>query len=438
MSDGRSFRDLRIAYLNTRYPCLSHTFIEREVRALRSRGVEVHTFSIRRPVRDDVLGAAHEEAARGTVYILDGVIGLAAAQAWAIISRPLRFVRGIIAAQRLSPPGIRARLLHTAYLVEAVKLVREMRKRGVQHVHVHMANNGAAVAMLAAVVDPSMRYSLTIHGSAEFFNVETGRLRAKAEGATFVRCVSEFCRAQVMAWTSPTSWSRYSVVHCGVDIKRFSPRPPMMSGPLRMLTVGRMEPVKGYPVLLMACSQLSAMGIEWQLDMVGGGPLRDSLECQARNLGIAGRIIFSGAVGQDAILEHFDQADVLVVSSFMEGVPVVLMEAMAKGLAVVSTSIGGVPELIEHGVNGVLVRPGSVELLTLALTRLARDRALLASFGEVARKRIVEEFSIETVGAQMSALFADGKQMRMEQACAVRAHRKYTKRDNGVRAARDG
>lgn len=438
MSDGRSFRDLRIAYLNTRYPGLSHTFIEREVRALRSRGVQVDTFSIRRPVRDDVLSAAHNEAARETVYMVDGVLGLATAQAWAIISRPLRYVRGMIAAQRLSPPGIRARLLHTAYLVEAVKLVREMRKRGVRHVHVHMANNGAAVAMLAAVVDPSISYSLTIHGSAEFFNVETGRLRAKAEGATFVRCVSEFCRAQVMAWTNPTTWPRYCVVHCGVDIKRFSPRPPMLSGPLRILTIGRMEAVKGYPVLLTACNQLSAMGVEWQLDMVGDGPLRASLECQARDLGIAGRIIFSGAVGQDAISKHFDQADVLVVSSFMEGLPVVLMEAMAKGLAVVSTSVGGVPELIEHGVTGLLVRPGSVESLTLALTRLARDRALLKSFGEAARKRIVEEFSIETVGAQMSALFADGKQMRIEPICAIRAHRKYTKRDSSVRAARCG
>lgn len=396
---------LRIAYLNSRYPALSHTFIEREVRMVREEGVEVHTFSIRRPGKPDLLGPIHKEEAMRTFYILDGKL-LASALFWGLVTRPMGFVRAFLASQRISPPGIKARTLHLAYAIEAILLARELRRRGLYHVHVHMANNGAAVALLAAELDRFIRYSLTIHGSAEFFNVKDVNLKVKAQKASFVRCVSNFCRAQVMAWTDPEAWPRFHVVHTGLDVEDFPARPPARQGQeLRILTVGRLEPIKGYHLLMEACKRLLEKGIEWRWDMVGDGPLRARLEKSARDLGLADRIQFSGAVGQDAIQAHFDRADLMVVSSFMEGVPVVLMEAMAKGLAVVSTNVAGVPELVDHGSTGLLVLPGSAEALADALERIASDVEFRCSSGQMAREKVARDFSIQSIGRQMAELF---------------------------------
>jgi glycosyltransferase involved in cell wall biosynthesis len=396
---------LRVAFLNTRHPCLSHTFIEREVDALRRGGVEVHTFSVRRPGSADLLSEAHREAHRTTCYLLDAP-GIAEATAWALWRRPLGLLRGLVGCQRLSPPGLRARLLHVAYLAEAVRLAREMRRRGLSHVHVHMANNGAAVALLACRVDRSLSYSLTVHGSAEFFNVEHNRLRQKTQEAVFVRCISEFCRAQVMAWTDPAVWEKFHVVHCGVETRRFGPARSGAGGVFRILSVGRMEPIKGYPVLLRACRLLSDRGVDWSLDMVGEGPMRPALARLAADLGIAGRVTFHGAVGHDRMPRRYAEADVLAVSSFMEGVPVVLMEAMASGLAVVSTAVGGVGELVRTGHSGLLVPPGSAEALAESLQALAIDPGKVAAMGAAGRGAVIEGYDSERTGAEVARLLA--------------------------------
>ncbi len=393
---------LRIAYLNSHYPALSHTFIEREVREVRRQGLEVDTFSIRRPGKADLLGPHREEAER-TFYLLVRW-PLVRALAVALLTRPLGLLRTVLAAQRLSPPGMKTRLLHCAYAAEAVLLAQELERRSLRHVHVHMANNGASVALLAGEFDSSLSYSLTIHGSAEFFDVKGVCLKAKAEKAVFVRCISNFCRAQVMAWTDPSVWPRFHVVHTGLDVDAFHPSLGGRNGSLRILTVGRIDPMKGYHLLMEALNRLSGKGIDWRWDLVGDGPQRKSLERLAVEHGIQDRIRFSGAVGQDAIQDHYDRADLMVVSSFMEGVPVVLMEAMAKGLAVISTNVAGIPELIDPG-TGLLVVPGSAEALAAALERAARDPEFLRIAGRRSRQKIAEEFSIRSVGHQMVDLF---------------------------------
>lgn len=395
----------RVAYLNTEYPALSHTFIEREVRAVRAGGVGVETFSIRKPGAHSRLGAAHEAAAQETFYILESGGALAASVAGGFATSPLGFLRALAASQRLAPPGLRARLTHLAYACEAVRLARELRRRGLGHIHVHMANNGAAVAMLACAFDRTLRYSLSIHGSAEFFHVDSWRLSPKAENALFVRCISDFCRAQVMTWTSPAAWDRYHVVHCGIDPTSFAPRPARRSGPLRLLTVGRLHPIKGYHMLLEAVGTLVKEGVDLRLDMVGDGPMRAVLERRAGELGLAGHVCFSGAIAPEAIGEHYDRADAMVVSSFMEGVPVVLMEAMAKELGVVATRVGGIPELVEDGVSGLLVNPGSADALAGAIRALAADPGMCHRHGTEGRRRVTAAYAVENVGAGMVDLF---------------------------------
>lgn len=395
-----------IAYLNTEYPSLSHTFIEREVRALRERGFEIQTFSIRPPGKHATLGGHHAKAADETFAILEKKSRLVTSSLGAFIKSPATWCRTIAAAMKLAPDGVKSRVTHLAYAAEAFVLAGELKRRGIEHVHVHMANNGAAVAKLACVYNSRLTYSLSIHGSAEFFHVDSWTLAAKVSDAVFVRCISDFCKAQVMIWTSPTIWDRFHVVHCGIDPEQFVPSEKPASGTLRLLTVGRFHPIKGYPLLLDACKALSDSGVEWSLDMVGDGGERARLETQAKSLGIAPRVKFSGAVGQDAIQRHFDEADVMVVSSFMEGVPVVLMEAMAKGLVVVSTNVGGIPELVDQGKSGALVTPGSSARLAEALVVCARERDRFPAMAVAGRAKIQSEFTVRHVADGMAALFA--------------------------------
>jgi colanic acid/amylovoran biosynthesis glycosyltransferase len=394
----------RVAYLNTRYPRISHTFIEREIRALRARGLEVHTFSIRRPEQEDLLGERNEEASRTTTYLLE--LGrMARSLVRSLIRRPWALVRTAVEGQRLSPPGLRPRLLHCAYALEGTALAWSLRDRGLRHVHVHIANNGAAVALLATVFDRSLSYSLTIHGSEEFFDVKGYSLRRKVEAARFVRCISNFCRAQVMAWSPPDAWPRLHVVHCGLDPADFpSRRPRAEDGILRVITVGRLDPIKGYDVLLEACRRLTAEGTALQLRMIGNGPERGRLEALVRSLGLAEHVEVLGALGQEALQHQYDWADVMVVSSFMEGIPVVLMEAMAKELAVVATRVAGIPELVDDGVSGLLAVPGSDQDLANLLRRLARDGSARSRLGAKARDRIAEQYSIADVSGQVAEL----------------------------------
>jgi glycosyltransferase involved in cell wall biosynthesis len=398
---------LRIAYLNSQYPALSHTFIEQEVRAIRAQGLHVETFSIRRPGMHAHLGTSHQQAARETFYILDGAFRMIFSTLRALAASPAGFLRTLVGSQRLAPPGSKSRMIHLAYSLEGLRLAIELRRRGLSHVHVHMANNAAAVAMMACRYSPSLRYSLSIHGSAEFFRVDTLRLGRKAVGAMFVRCISDFCRAQVMAWTDWHAWAHFHIVHCGIDATRFLPRPPRRPGPLRLITVGRLDPMKGYHVLLEAIAALGQEGCAVELEMVGEGPERAALEERVRSLGLLGRVSLSGAVSQDEIVEHYDRADAMIVSSFMEGVPVVLMEAMAKELGVVATRVGGIPELVEEGVSGFLVNAGSVKALVVPIRKLAADPDQCRRYGAAGRKRVLAEYSTEKLGIGMAGLFLD-------------------------------
>lgn len=396
----------RVAYLNTHYPKISHTFIEREIQAVRRAGVEIETFSIRLPAPSDLLSQAHRDERDRTTYLLDSPARLLLGLCRALTRFPIGCLRGLHAAQRLSPPGFGPRALHLAYFAEAARLVVELAHRRISHIHVHMANNGAMVALLACRIDPTLSYSLTIHGSAEFFDVHRLALGTKAAGASFVRCISNFCRAQVMAWSDPAAWDRFRVVHCGVDLDRFSPvEHPGLDGPLRLLTIGRLEPIKGYPLLLDALHTLRASGLDATLSMIGDGPMRPLLRERIRALDLSNAVTLVGPVGQDEIGAHLDAAHALVVSSFMEGIPVVLMEAMAKGLPVVTTAVGGVPELVDDGVSGFLTRTGSSDDLATALRRLADARPRFRSIGQAGRERVRDEFNIETIGSLMADLF---------------------------------
>ncbi|QKE85308.1 glycosyltransferase family 4 protein [Arthrobacter sp. NEB 688] len=401
----------RVAYLTTRYPAISHTFIAREVAALRERGFEVSTFAIRpTPAEDLVSDPMREEAAR-TTALVGGGAGGAARALLALARRPRAALAGLRAALAWGDRTPRARLWQLFYLGEAAVLFEAMARRGLRHVHVHHANVPADVARLAcrmgdAVDGPgSWRWTLSLHGSAEFSKIEQWDIAAKITDAHAVACISDYCKAQVLPFVDEAHWPRLSVVRMGVDPQRFapcgSPTDEPSARPLRLLTVGRLDPVKGFPVLLRAVADLVAQGRAVELRVVGQGPMRDRLLASAAGLGLPGEEIFVGARNEAEVVEEMRRADVFVMSSFNEGLPVVLMEAMASGLPVVTTAVGAVGELVTHGVDGLVVPPTNAAALAAAVATLQDDPERRRAMGRAGREAVCEEFVLARTGDAM-------------------------------------
>ncbi|MEM8959583.1 MAG: glycosyltransferase [Pseudomonadota bacterium] len=393
-----------VAYLVSGYPKLSHTFIQREVAGLRAAGLDVLTCSVRRPGPADLAGPEEREAAATTFYVLARARNL-----WHLISdhlallamRPGGWLQALALAWRTRPPGLKALLWQLFYFAEAGVLARYLSRKGARHLHAHFANAGGSVAMLSAAM-AEIPYSFTMHGPAEFFEARHWRLDEKVARARFVACISHFCRSQLMVFADRAHWPKLRIVHCGVDPARYDgQRPPPGQ---RLLFVGRLAGEKGVPVLLEALAALRSRHPEVHLTLVGDGPEQAELETLAGTLGIANRMTFTGAASQNAVAEHLRRADIFVLPSFAEGVPVVLMEAMAARLPVVTTRIAGIAELVEDRVSGLLVPPGDTESLTARLSDLLGDPDARARMGTAGRAAVEARFSIHIESARLATL----------------------------------
>jgi colanic acid/amylovoran biosynthesis glycosyltransferase len=411
---------LRIAYLVGRYPGVSHTFIQREVVALRSLGVDVSTFSVWRTDPQELLSEGDRREYERTQVLLPPRLPAALAGHVRAAEMPRGYASLIGHALRLGPPGVRRLLLGGSWIVEAVSLWDALRRTGIRHIHAHLNGTAPTVAMLAAelgnVAEPDSArrwtWSFTVHGPSEFADVVRERLRAKIEAASFVVAISDFARSQLMSLVDESRWSKLHVVHCGVDPNVFVPVPDgavpqREDGVLNILSVGRLSAAKGHGVLLEAVARVAGEGVPVHVTLVGDGPRRAELERRAESLGIRHRVTFSGAVGQDELPGYFAAADVFCLASFAEGLPVVLMEAMATGTPVVTTAVMGIPELVVNGEHGLVVRPGRPDLIASAIRRLAADAELRQRLGQAARARVADEFDVHREAARLRDLFLE-------------------------------
>jgi colanic acid/amylovoran biosynthesis glycosyltransferase len=382
-----------VAYLVGNYPTVSHTFIAREVDGLRARGLDVQTFSIRRTPPEQLLTDADRRAAAETSVILPPPPGeLLGAHLRALVRRPGRYLATLALALHLSAGGVRNGLWQLFYFAEAILLADRLRRRGIGHVHAHFANVATAVALLAAHHSDGLTWSFTMHGPSEFDDVTRYALAEKVRRAAFVACIGDYCRSQLMKLVEPAQWRKLEIVHCGVDPRDFAPAERGGRAGLQVLCVGRLVPDKGQSILLEALAELRRRDVALSATFAGDGPDRGALEAQASRLGVD--VEFTGAVGQGRIRELYAAADVFCLPSFAEGVPVVLMEAMATGLPVVTTRIMGIPELVEDGVAGVLVAPGRSGELADALEALAGDPTRREAMGRAGRAKVVSEYDI--------------------------------------------
>ncbi|WP_299648861.1 glycosyltransferase family 4 protein [uncultured Tateyamaria sp.] len=402
----------RVAYLTSLYPAASHTFILREVTALRDLGFEVVTCSVRRPGPTHLIGPEEEAAHDSTFYVIEAgknPVRMLQAIAGGLAS-PARFLKALKLARRTAPPGLKGALKQLAYFAEGLVLSRHLHAQGVQHLHTHFADPPAHVAMLTAALS-GIPFSYTLHGPAEIYEPNTWCLREKTAEATFVACISHFCRSQAMYFSDPAHWDKLHIIHCGVIPERYESDPPKSKAPgTNLVFVGRLTPIKGLRVLIEAFAAAHATRPDLTLTLVGDGDDRAHLEAMAAPLGDA--VQFLGFQSQQGVADALAAADALVLPSFAEGLPVVLMEALAAGKPVICTQLAGVGELVEDGVSGFIVPASDAEALTARIHDMAEDPARRAEMGARGREKVRAEFDVRHEAARIGALFAgthDGK-----------------------------
>ncbi|MGB5975244.1 MAG: glycosyltransferase, partial [Nodosilinea sp.] len=360
---------MRTAYFTGTYPRATDTFIQREVVGLRSLGLDVSTFSVRRPGDENIVGPEQAAEREQTSYLLPfNLVQLIVAHLRLLFSSPSRYLSSLRLAWQTSQPGLKGFLYQVIYFLEAGLLASLMTAQRVSHLHNHIASSSCSVAMLAAELG-GFSFSFTMHGPHIFFEPYRWRVDEKIGRAKFVVCISHFCRSQAMIFSRPEQWDKLRIVHCGVDPSLFDPVTHEGTGK-RLLYVGRLAAEKGLPVLLESLTELVHSEPELILTVVGDGADRALLEQQVFDLGLQDHVRFLGYQSQSAVREHLKNTDVFVLPSFAEGIPVVLMEAMAAGVAVVATQVAGVSELVLSGVNGYVVAPGDRLALTECISFL--------------------------------------------------------------------
>jgi len=396
-----------VAYLTGEYPKVSHTFIQREIAELRAQGAGVVTCTIRRADPKDVVGPAQAtEAARtfGVLAAAKNPARLIGAHLGAIFRHPGRWLAALALAWRTRSPGLKAAAYQLFYFLEAGVLAAHMRARGIVHLHNHFANSSCSVAMLASAMS-GIPFSFTLHGPAIFFEPVRWRLDEKIARAKFVACISHFSRAQAMLFSDQPHWGKLRIVHCGVNPSDYG-RPVRRDYGQRIIFVGRLDAVKGVPLLLAAFKASLTKHPDARLRIIGDGADRAALEAQVKNDGTADRVEFLGYRDQTEIAALLQEADMLVLASFAEGVPVVLMEAMASHLPVIASRVAGVPELVEDGVSGFVIPPGDLASLSARLETLLANPALCRKMGAAGRAKVEAEFDQEHSARKLLALIS--------------------------------
>lgn len=394
-----------LAYLTSQYPATSHTFIRREISGLRAAGTEIKTFSIRSAGPEELCTPEQRAEAESTFTVLT--------QPWRVfflahiimlLSKPILYLRTLAMASRHRAPGMRNMFLALAHFAECVVLARELKRQRICHLHNHFGNSGATVGLLSSRF-LSIPWSFTIHGVSETDYPAGLLLPAKISEANFVACASFFVMAQAMRMAPPNDWGKLHIVRCGLPLETLRPAPRTEAHRVDVITVGRLSPEKGLTGLLRAFAQVCGSHPEAHLTLVGEGPERAHLGQTVQDLGVEHAVTFAGRLSEEQTLAAIARSHILVVPSFMEGLPVVLTEAMAYGLPVIASRVAGIPELVREGENGLLFTPARWEELEERMRTLICDPAMRAQLGAAGKEAVAREFDIRISVKRLQHLF---------------------------------
>lgn len=394
----------KIAYLINQYPKVSHSFIRREILALEACGLTILRFAVR-SCADELVDEADQQELKKTRFLLDGgAIALFMALLIVMLRRPARFFQTTGLTLKMGWRSEQGVLKHLAYLAEACVLLNGLVAAEVTHVHAHFGTNPATVAMLCRMLG-GPPFSFTVHGPEEFDKVEAIALPQKIEKAAFVVAISSFGRSQLYRWTRPEQWSKIRVVHCGVDANFLAIAPTPIPDQSRFVCVGRLSEQKGQLLLIEAAKRLADEGLSFELVLVGDGELRSPIEALIAQYQLQDQIKITGWASTTEVREHLFNARVMVLPSFAEGLPVVLMEALALRRPVISTHIAGIPELV-NDTCGWLITPGSIEALVIAMrSALLTPQDKLEHMGQIGFERVSLNHNIDLEAGKLAVLF---------------------------------
>ena len=396
---------MKIAYFINQYPKVSHSFIRREIQALEALGLTVQRIALRGwdgelVDTDDIRERDH------TQFVLKaGAFNIMLSVIKTVLSRPRQFFSALQLAFKMGWHAERPLPYHLIYLAEACQIVPWMESFGATHVHAHFGSNSTEVVMLAnALGGPA--YSFTVHGPEEFDKPLFLGLPLKIKRSAFVVAISSYGKSQLFRWVEHEFWSKIKIVHCGLE-KSFYDIPPMpVTANTRLVCVGRLCEQKGQLLLLEAAHALAKKGIQFELVLAGDGEMRPEVERMIAAYDLAGKVRITGWISGAQVRDEILNACGLVLPSFAEGLPVVIMEAMALRRPVISTYVAGIPELVIPNENGWLVPAGSVTELTAAMEALlAKSSAQLAVMGDAAYARVTERHAIDTEAKKLADLF---------------------------------
>jgi colanic acid/amylovoran biosynthesis glycosyltransferase len=393
---------LRIAYFINHYPKVSHSFIRREILALERQGFVVQRIALRGWL-DSLPDEEDRQEQMRTHYVLRrGLRGLVLPTIQALLRSPSRFFAVVALAIKMSRNSDRSLPYHLIYVAEASRILRWLAEFGSLRLHAHFGTNSAEVAMLVRALG-GPPYSFTVHGPDEF--LRPIGLEEKIRRSAFVVAISNFGRSQLFLRSRHADWPKVKIVHCGLE-ESFHQAAPQTLGPPRLICVGRLCEAKGQLLLIEAAALLAAKGVSFELVLAGDGPMRREIEQLVEQCGLGERVRVTGWISGAQVREEILAARALVLPSFAEGLPVVIMEAMALRRPVLSTYVAGIPELVRHGQEGWLFPAGAVRELAEAMEAcLASSVEDLRKFGDAARSRVLVRHSVDTEAGKLAEQF---------------------------------
>ena len=398
---------MRVAYIINQYPGVSHSFIRTEILELERQGVEVVRIAMR-GWDTELVDPIDIEERKHTRYLLKGAaLSILWSMARVLIYHPARFFRAARTALQLGKAGDRGFVFHLIYLAEACAILGQLRRNPADHVHAHFGTNAAEVALLTHILG-GPPFSFTVHGPEEFDKPLQLKLREKIRHAAFVVAITSFCRSQLYRWSELADWPKIKIVHCGLsDAFLNAPeRSPVRS--TQLLCVGRLCEQKGQLLLIEAMALLAKRDVRPTLLFAGDGGMRPEIERAIANHGLGDTVRIGGLMTGEQIRTELSRSAAMVLPSFAEGLPVVIMEAMALGCPPISTLIAGIPELVRDGIDGILVPAGDVQALTDAIERfLALPEEVVETMREQGRARVRERHAIADQVTKLARLFRD-------------------------------
>ena len=398
---------MQITYLINQYPKVSHSFIRREILALELQGFIVQRIALRgwNEVVVDTEDIAEQNK---TQYVLlQGVVSLLFAMLKVILTAPTRFFAALKLAVKMARVSEKSLPYHLIYLAEACKILPWLKSHQSQHLHAHFGTNSAEIAMLAGVL-AKLPYSFTVHGPEEFDKPQALGLNITIHHAKFVVAISAFGRSQLYRWANFADWKKIKIVHCGLEASFYiAPAKSLPAKPLaathRLVCVGRLCEQKGQMLLLEAAKKLHDAGLDFELILAGDGDMRAEIESLIVQYQLQDKVKITGWISSNEVRNHILSAQALVLPSFAEGLPVVIMEAMSLKRPVISTYIAGIPELLIPGENGWLCVAGDVDDLSKAMREaLTLPAESLQKMGDAAYTRVIARHNIDIEAAKLA------------------------------------